>query len=72
MGSQVKALNALLAGEVDVAFIRTDQLERTIDSSTGELVDPSKVKIIQPIEGLTSDGGPFPFQASTNLYPGTF
>lgn len=69
MKSQVKVVHAVLSGDIDVGFIRTDQLERTTDSHTGELVDPSKVKIIRPIQGLTSDGADFPFDSSTPLYP---
>ena len=69
MQKQGTIVNAVLNGDIDVGFIRTDQLERTIDKTTGELVDPSKVKIINPQQGLVSDGGPFPFTASTRLYP---
>ena len=69
MGSQVKIVNAVLTGEVDVGFVRTDQLERTIDATTGELLDLSKIKILRPLEGLVSDGGPFPFDSTSRLYP---
>lgn len=69
MQKQGAIVNGVLKGDIDVGFIRTDQLERTVDSSTGELVDPSKVKIINPQQGLVSDGAPFPFTASTRLYP---
>lgn len=69
MKSQVNVVNGVLSGDIDVGFIRTDQLERTIDSSTGELVDRSRVKIIRPLQGLESDGAPFPFESSTELYP---
>ena len=69
MKSQVTVVNAVLSGEVDVGYVRTDQIERTIDETTGELVDRSKLKIIRPLEGLSSDGKPFPFVSSTPLYP---
>ncbi len=49
--------------------IRTDQIERTVDSLTGKLVDKTLFKIIEPEQGLEIDGKPFPFQSSTQLYP---
>lgn len=53
-----------------MGFVRTDQLERTIDKETGELVDLSLIKIIGPIKNLRlADGSPFPFIPSTPLYP---
>lgn len=60
----------VLEGLVDVGFVRTDQLERTIDRSTGELVDLSLLKIIGPIDNVQlTDGSLFPFVPSTPLYP---
>jgi guanylate cyclase len=68
-GNQGKVVQSVIDGQVDVGFVRTDQLERTIDPSTGMLLDLSKIKIIGNHEGLVSDGEPFPFQSSTSLYP---
>jgi serine/threonine protein kinase len=68
-GNQGKVVQSVLNGQVDVGFVRTDQLERSTDPSTGELLDLSKIKIIGPREGLISNGEPFPFSTSTSLYP---
>lgn len=66
--NQGKIVNGVLSGEFDVGFIRTDQLERSKDAN-GNLLDPSLFKIIDPKPNLVIDGKPFPFQASTQLYP---
>jgi serine/threonine protein kinase/ABC-type phosphate/phosphonate transport system substrate-binding protein len=66
--NQGKVVNGVLQGKFDVGLVRTDQIERTTDASTGELVDQSKLKIINgDFEML--DGEPFPFLSSTILYP---
>eukprot|EP00977_Amphora_coffeiformis_P006243 scaffold1341_cov178-Amphora_coffeaeformis.AAC.20 len=69
MGKLSVIMNAVLAGEIDVAYVRTDQLEITIDPATGELLDLSKIRVINPKEGLQTRGGLFPFAVSTELYP---
>lgn len=70
MKSQVAVVNGVLDGKIDVGFIRTDQLERTIDARTGKLVDPKELKIINARFNTTlDDGSPFPFTPSTQLYP---
>eukprot|EP00594_Rhizosolenia_setigera_P005967 CAMPEP_0178950414 /NCGR_PEP_ID=MMETSP0789-20121207/6639_1 /TAXON_ID=3005 /ORGANISM="Rhizosolenia setigera, Strain CCMP 1694" /LENGTH=1268 /DNA_ID=CAMNT_0020631137 /DNA_START=75 /DNA_END=3882 /DNA_ORIENTATION=- len=66
--NQGVVVNGVLNGDFDVGFVRTDQLERTKDS-TGELIDRSKLKIIDPRPGLHIDGKAFPFDSSTPLYP---
>jgi hypothetical protein len=66
--NQGKVVNGVLYGEFDVGFVRTDQIERTKDRNTGELVDKSLLKIIDPVEGLEIDGESFPFESSTQLY----
>eukprot|EP00977_Amphora_coffeiformis_P013940 scaffold3806_cov169-Amphora_coffeaeformis.AAC.16 len=83
--NQGKVVNGVLSGEFDVGFIRTDQLERTIDAD-GNPVNVSEFKIIEPRINYI-DGDPFPFKgedrqivvlvcakegtghASTPLYP---
>jgi len=67
--NQGKVVNGVLYGEIDVGFVRTDQIERTKDRETGELVDKSLFKILEPEVGLEIDGVPFPFESSTPLYP---
>jgi hypothetical protein len=44
-------------------------MERTKDRATGELIDTSLFKVIEPEDGLQIDGDPFPFSSSTPLYP---
>jgi ABC-type phosphate/phosphonate transport system substrate-binding protein len=58
-GNQGKVVQSVINGQVDVGFVRTDQLERSIDPSTGMLLDLSKIKIIGPRAGLVSNGEPF-------------
>lgn len=68
-GNQDKIVNGVLNGnEFDVGFVRTDQLERSKDAD-GNPIDTSLFKIINTKANLTVDGEPFPFEASTPLYP---
>lgn len=66
--NQGKVVNGVLSGEFDAGFIRTDQLERSKDVD-GNAIDPKLFRIIDPKQNLTIDGEPFPFTASTALYP---
>lgn len=66
--NQGKVVQGVLDGKFDVAFIRTDQLERSIDSE-GNPIDIRKWKVIDPKPNLSIDRTPFPFQSSTPLYP---
>lgn len=61
----------MLTGQIDVGFVRTDQLERFTDRRTGELLDLSLIKVIQPQTNVVmSNGDVFPFPMSTSvLYP---
>lgn len=61
-------IKGLLSGDFDIGFIRTGQLERSIDAE-GNPTDPFLFKIIDPMPGLKSDGTDFPFPSSTMLYP---
>jgi len=68
--NQGKVVNGVLSGDFDVGFVRTDQLERSKDPLTGELLDLTRVKVIDPIPDLRGDDGElFPFDSSTRLYP---
>jgi ABC-type phosphate/phosphonate transport system substrate-binding protein len=62
--NQGKVVSGLLKGEFDVGFIRTDQLETSVDAE-GNPVDLSVFKIIDAKPNLNIDGTPFPFQSST-------
>ena len=66
--NQGKVVNGVLQGKFDVGFVRTDQIERTKDALTGELVNTSDFKIINGFFP-TLDDKPFPFKSSTTLYP---
>lgn len=65
--NQGKVVNGVLNGDFDVAFVRTDQLERSKDKN-GNPIDKSLFKIIDPKPSLHIDGAPFPFESSTPLY----
>lgn len=69
MESQSNIVVAVLEGKVDVGFVRTGELERSIDPVTGEQIDLSLFKIVDPETALVVDGVPFPFPSSTTLYP---
>jgi hypothetical protein len=62
-------VKGLLDGRWDVAFVRTGQFERTIDPETGDLVDPSLVKVLEPRIYIMDDGELFPFLHSTPVFP---
>lgn len=66
-GNQGQIVNGVLSGKFDIGFIRTDQIQRTKDEN-GELVDPNLLKVLEPKPNML-DGAPFPFIASTQLYP---
>jgi hypothetical protein len=63
-------VNAVIAKEIDVGFVRTDQLERSMDPETGKPLDLAQFKIInQKHDLMSNDGSPFPFISSSPLYP---
>ncbi|CAB9513725.1 activated protein kinase catalytic subunit alpha-1 [Seminavis robusta] len=66
--NQGKVVKGVLSGKFDVGFVRTDQIERTKDAN-GTLLDPNLFSVIDPVPDLNIDGDPFPFEASTPLYP---
>lgn len=67
--NQETIVQGVLEGKFEVGFVRTDQIERTLDPNTGKPVDKSLFKILGAQEGLEIDGEPFPFESSTPLYP---
>jgi hypothetical protein len=62
-------VKGLLDGRWDVAFVRTGQLERTIDPATGDIVDRDLVKVLEPRIHIMDDGELFPFLHSTPVFP---
>ncbi|CAB9528643.1 activated protein kinase catalytic subunit alpha-1 [Seminavis robusta] len=68
--NQNNVVQAVLNKEIDIGFVRTDQLERFIDPATNEPLDQSKIKIVGSQQNFLADGSPFPFASSTQeLYP---
>jgi len=68
-GNNEDTVQGVLDGRWDVGFVRTGQVERTLDPSTGEFVDPSLVKVIAPRIHIMDGGGLFPFLHSTPVFP---
>jgi guanylate cyclase len=66
-GNQAAIVKGVINGDFDVGFVRTDQIERTVDDD-GNPVDGSLLKVLEPKDNQI-DGQPFPFTASTRLYP---
>ncbi|KAL3938895.1 MAG: hypothetical protein SGARI_001571, partial [Bacillariaceae sp.] len=66
--NQNRVVQGVVAGDFDVGFVRTDQLERSKDAD-GIPFDLESFKIVDAVQDLTIDGQPFPFESSTELYP---
>ena len=64
---QGSVVSGVINGDWDVGFVRTDQIESTLDAD-GKPIDRTLLKVIDPIKGLEIDGNPFPFASSTPLY----
>jgi hypothetical protein len=69
IGNNEDTVKGLFDGRWDVAFVRTGQLERTIDPATGDLYDPSLVKVLEPRIHVMDNGELFPFLHSTPVFP---
>lgn len=68
--NQKKVVDAVLKGQADAGFVRTDLLERMRNAKEGPDLDPASVRVIVRDEAMrTSSGEIFPFPASTRLYP---
>ncbi|CAJ1935034.1 unnamed protein product [Cylindrotheca closterium] len=68
-GNVQDTIQGVLDGKWDVGFVRTGVIERTIDPATGKIIDPHKIKIIQPQIHVNDDGSIFPFLHSTPAFP---
>jgi len=66
--NQFDVVNGVLDGTYDVGFIRTDQIERGLDSE-GNPLDTSLFNVIQPKIYVMEDGDMFPFLHSTDIFP---
>jgi hypothetical protein len=69
IGNNKDTVEGILDGRWDVGFVRTGQLERTIDPATGDFVDQSLVKVLEPRIHVMDDGELFPFLHSTPVFP---
>jgi hypothetical protein len=69
IGNNEDTVQGILDGRWDVGFVRTGQVERTIDPTTGDFVDPRLVKVLDPRIHIMDDGQLFPFIHSTPLFP---
>eukprot|EP00980_Cylindrotheca_fusiformis_P023385 scaffold10429_cov126-Cylindrotheca_fusiformis.AAC.16 len=68
-GDNDDTVQGVLDGSWDVGFVRTGHVERTIDPSTGKLVDPTLFKILEPRIHIMDGGELFPFLHSTPVFP---
>ncbi len=59
--SHKKVVQAIMQGNADVGFVRTDTLERMFRNNS---IPPNAIKIINPIKSAN-----FPLEHSTRLYP---
>ena len=59
----------VLDGRWDVGFVRTGQIERTIDPSTGKIIHPDLLKVISTNIHIMDNGELFPFLHSTPAFP---
>ena len=62
-------VTGVLSGSWDVGFVRTGQVERTIDPETGLLVDPERFKVLDPRIYVLDEGEIFPYLHSTPVFP---
>mmetsp|Transcript_13182 Transcript_13182/g.31588 ORF Transcript_13182/g.31588 Transcript_13182/m.31588 type:complete len:1491 (+) Transcript_13182:121-4593(+) len=68
-GNNEDTIQGVLDGRWDVGFVRTGQVERTTDPSTGQPVDRDLLKIIAPRIFVMDNGELFPFLHSTPVFP---
>jgi hypothetical protein len=68
-GNNQDTVQGVLDGRWDVGFVRTGQVERTINPATGDFVDYNLVKVIEPRIHVMDDGSLFPFLHSTPVFP---
>jgi hypothetical protein len=69
IGDNEEVVKGLLDGRWDVGFVRTGQVERTIDPATGDIVDRDLVKVLEPRIHVMDNGELFPFLHSTPVFP---
>lgn len=65
--NKVDVVNGVLDGTFDVGFIRTDQIERSVDAN-GNIINPDLFRVLEPRVHVLEDGSLFPFLHSTDIY----
>ena len=68
-GNDAETVQGVLDGRWEVGFVRTGQIERTIDPTTNELIDANLFKVLDPKIHIMANGEVFPFLHSTPLFP---
>lgn len=68
-GDDAETVRGVLDGRWDVGFVRTGQVERTVDPSTDKLIDPNLLKVLDPKINIMTNGELFPFLHSTPVFP---
>eukprot|EP00980_Cylindrotheca_fusiformis_P005530 scaffold1172_cov115-Cylindrotheca_fusiformis.AAC.5 len=68
-GNNGDTVQGILDGRWDVGFVRTGQAHRIIDPATGDYVDPSVFKVLDPRIYFMDSGEQFPFLHSTPVFP---
>eukprot|EP00980_Cylindrotheca_fusiformis_P005527 scaffold1172_cov115-Cylindrotheca_fusiformis.AAC.2 len=68
-GNSDETIQGILDGRWDVGFVRTGQVERTVNPATGEFIDPSVFKVLDPRIHVMDRGELFPFLHSTPVFP---
>lgn len=66
--NQFDVVNGVLDGSFDVGFVRTDQIERGVDSE-GHPLDTGLFNVISPKIYVMENGDMFPFMHSTDMFP---
>eukprot|EP00980_Cylindrotheca_fusiformis_P005534 scaffold1172_cov115-Cylindrotheca_fusiformis.AAC.9 len=69
IGNNGDTVQGILDGRWDVGFVRTGQAHRIIDPATGDYVDPSVFKVLDPRIHIMDSGEQFPFLHSTPVFP---
>jgi len=68
-GNHDETVRGVLNGDWDVGFVPSGRAERTLDEETGEYIDSSVFKVIEPKIAIMSNGDLFPFLHSTPVFP---
>ncbi|CAJ1970011.1 unnamed protein product [Cylindrotheca closterium] len=68
-GNDEETIRGVLDGRWDVGFVRTGQVEKTLDPSTNKIVDVSLLNVLEQKNNIMTNGEVFPFLHSTPVFP---